>query len=47
MPSFSMPNGLPRGSFSGYDGANDYGSMVSQQDENKPQIYRVCRPVQK
>lgn len=42
--SFSMPNGISRGSFSGYDGTNDYGSVASQQDEYKPQIYRVCHP---
>lgn len=30
--SFGIPNGLPRGSFGGYDGSNDY---------DKPQIYRV------
>jgi hypothetical protein len=41
MSSFGYPNGLPRSSFGGYDGANDYGSVVSYQDEYKPQIYRV------
>ncbi|KAJ5619402.1 hypothetical protein N7510_003386 [Penicillium lagena] len=30
--SFGIPNGLPRGSFGGYDGSNDY---------DKPQIYRA------
>ncbi|KAJ6130211.1 hypothetical protein N7512_002991 [Penicillium capsulatum] len=39
--SFSVPNGMSRGSFSGYEGSNDYGSMASQQDDYNPQIYRA------
>lgn len=41
MSSFGYPNGLPRTSFGGYDGGNDYGSVMSYQEEYKPQIYRV------
>lgn len=41
MSSFGYPNGLARTSFGGYDGANDYGSVMSYQEEYKPQIYRV------
>lgn len=40
MSSFGYHNGHPR-SFSGYDGSNDYGSVMSYQEEYKPQIYRV------
>lgn len=40
--SFGMSNGIPRGSFGGYDGtSNEYGSNMSYQGDSKPQIYRV------
>ncbi|KAJ6035030.1 hypothetical protein N7460_009205 [Penicillium canescens] len=41
MSSFGYANGLPRNSFNGYDGSNDYGSVMSYQEEYKPQIYRA------
>lgn len=42
MSSFGVSNGASRGSFNGtYDGGNDYGSMMSYQEDLKPQIYRV------
>jgi hypothetical protein len=41
MSSFGYPSGAPRNSFNGYDGSNDYGSVMSYQEEYKPQIYRV------
>lgn len=42
MSSFGVSNGASRGSFnSNYDGGNDYGSMMTYQEEFKPQIYRV------
>lgn len=43
--SFGMSNGVPRGSFGGYDGANEYRSNMSYQDDDKPQIYRVRPPM--
>lgn len=47
MSSFGMSNGMSRGSFGGYDGSNEYGSTMSQQDDYKPQIYRVRHFIQK
>lgn len=43
MSSFGLSNGAAsRGSFnSNYDGGNDYGSMMSYQEDHGPQIYRV------
>ncbi|KAJ5263589.1 Glycoside hydrolase superfamily [Penicillium angulare] len=40
MASFNMSNGA-RGSFGGYDGTTENGSMMSYQEEYKPQIYRA------
>lgn len=40
MSSFGYSNGISR-SFGGYDGTNEYGSVMSYQEEYKPQIYRV------
>lgn len=44
MSSFNMSNGASRGSYGGYDGKNDNGSMMSYQEEYAPQIYRVRSP---
>ncbi|KAF7713209.1 APSES transcription factor MbpA-like protein [Penicillium ucsense] len=43
MSSFGISNGAAsRGSFNAnYDGANDYGSMMSYQEDQGPQIYRA------
>ncbi|KAJ5524833.1 hypothetical protein N7494_011483 [Penicillium frequentans] len=41
MSSFNMSNGASRGSYGGYDGINDNGSMMSYQEEYTPQIYRA------
>ncbi|KAJ5649986.1 uncharacterized protein N7484_003709 [Penicillium longicatenatum] len=41
MSSFNMSNGASRGSYGGYDGKNDNGSMMSYQEEYAPQIYRA------
>ena len=40
--SSNMSNAA-RGSFGGYDGQNENGSMMSYQEDYKPQIYRVRR----
>ncbi|KAJ5576075.1 hypothetical protein N7535_003001 [Penicillium sp. DV-2018c] len=40
MSSFGYTDG-PQRSFGGYDGANDNGSVMSYQEEYKPQIYRA------
>ena len=44
--SFNYQNGvnhgsMQRGSFGGYDAPNGYGTMMSYQEDYKPQIYRV------